>query len=269
VSEAVFIPLDDARPGDQPARARFEATEIARGPWDPDAQHGGAPAALLVRAFEQLAGADGLTLARLTYELVRPVPLGALEVAVQVVRPGRRVQLLEGTIAAGGQEVVKARALRIRRAQAPPAPIVTAPLPPPELGRPSDFGDRGHPFFGSHGVEIRFVEGAFHEPGPATAWFRLMRPLVAGEQPSPLQLLAAAADFPNGISSSLSWDEYVFINPDLTIYIEREPVGEWIAVEAQTILASGGVGISEGVLHDERGRVGRATQALLVAPRPT
>ena len=84
---------------------------------------------------------------------------------------------------------------------------------------------------------------------------------------SPLQLLAAAGDFGNGISSVLPWAEYVFINPDLTLYIEREPLGEWVALEAQTLIAPEGIGTSESILYDERGRVGRATQALYVAAR--
>ena len=115
-------------------------------------------------------------------------------------------------------------------------------------------------------IEIRFVAGAFGG-GPATAWFRLTSPLVAGEDPSPLQRLAAAGDFGNGISATLSWDDYLYINPDLTLYVEREPVGEWICLDSQTRIARDGVGVAESVLYDVHGRVGRATQALLVAPR--
>jgi hypothetical protein len=255
LAEAIFIPSDGG----------FIATEIARGPWDPNAQHGGAPAALLTRAFEQLPGGENLAISRLTFELLRPVPLGRLEVAADIVRPGRRVQLLEGTIVAGGQEVVRARALRVRRAQAP-ASSVAPPPPPPSEGVEAQLDVGGRTFFGSHGMEIRFVAGGFYELGAATAWFRLRVPLVAGEEPSALQRLAAAADFPNGISAVVPWNEYLFINPDLTIYVDREPAGEWIAVDAQTVIAEGGVGISEGALYDQRGRVGRAMQSLLVAP---
>ena len=121
--------------------------------------------------------------------------------------------------------------------------------------------------FSPDAIEVRFVAGTFYERGPATAWFRLRIPLVAGEDPSALQQLAAAGDFGNGISSSLSWDEYLFINPDLTLYVERAPAGEWIALDARTTIAADGIGLSEGILYDERGRVGRATQALLVARR--
>src|ERR1700723_824497 len=94
------------------------ANGLARGPWDPDAQHGGAPAALLAREFEHTVSPDdGLAFARLTYELLRPVPLGPLDVRAELVRPGKRVQLLDGSITTpDGLEVVRARAVRVRAA---------------------------------------------------------------------------------------------------------------------------------------------------------
>jgi acyl-Coa thioesterase superfamily protein len=245
----------------------FLATELARGPWDPQAQHGGAPAALLMRAFEQLPAADGLQVSRVTYEFLRPAPLGELEVTAEVVRPGRRVQLSEASMSAAGVEVVRARALQIQRAD--PGATRTPPGPPPgpEYGSENDFRPPHRPMFSPDAIEIRFVTGTFNGGGPASAWFRLRREIVAGEETSPLQRLAAAGDFGNGISSTLSWDEYLFINPDLTLYVDREPVGEWICLEAQTIISPDGAGTAESVLYDTRGRVGRAIQALLVARR--
>jgi Thioesterase-like superfamily len=252
----------------QAANGRFVASEYARGPWDPNAQHGGAPAALLMRAFEQLPSDDGLALARVTYELLRPAPIGPVEVRAETVRPGRRVQLLEATMVAdGGVEVVRARALRVRRAQADDAgPGDASPPAGPGDGRPMSLVPPHRPMFAPDAVEIRFVSGDWGD-NPCAAWFRLCRPLVPGETPSPLQHLAAAGDFGNGISAALSWDDYLFINPDLTLYVERDPVGEWICLESQTRIWAGGIGIAESVLYDSRGRVGRATQALLVAPR--
>jgi hypothetical protein len=244
------------------------ATELARGPWDPGAQHGGAAAALLIREFERLDG-PGLALARVTYEFLRPVPLGRLEVDADIVRPGKRVQLLEGAIRApDGIEVVRARALRIARAD-PDVPTTTTTHPPlgPEHGHGNELRSPHRPMFAPDAIEITFVEGRFHGAGPATAWFRLKVPIVAGEEPSPLERLAAAGDFGNGISSSLSWDDYVFINPDLTLYIDREPAGEWIGLESHTYIAREGVGTAESVLYDRDGRVGRATQSLLIARR--
>jgi Thioesterase-like superfamily len=245
----------------------IRATELARGPWDPGAQHGGAAAALLMREFERLDG-PGLALARVTYEFLRPVPLGDLEVDADVVRPGKRVQLLEGAIRApDGIEVVRARGLRIARVDPQVPTTESAPPRGPENGRDNDLRSPHRPMFAPDAIEIRFVEGDFHGGGSATAWFRLRVPIVAGEEPSPLQRLAAAGDFGNGISSILSWDEYMFINPDLTLYVDREPAGEWIALESRTFIGRAGVGTAESVLYDKDGRVGRATQSLLIAPR--
>lgn len=243
------------------------ATEFARGPWDPDAQHGGAPAALMMRALERLddGGAD-LQIVRVTYELVRPVPLGELIVEAWVVRPGRRVQLLEASLQTADRvEVVKARALRVARA---PITVGSVPerTPPGPEGLPVSHVPRfGEASFPGGAMEIRMAEGDILETGPATAWFRLRVPLVAGEQPTALQRLVAAADFPNGISSELSWNDWLFINPDLTVYIEREPVGEWICLDGRTRVIEGGVGLAQAVLFDQHGRVGRSLQSLYVA----
>jgi hypothetical protein len=242
------------------------ATGLARGPWDANAQHGGAPAALLARAFERaVSPGDGLVFARLTYELLRPVPLGPLEVHCELVRPGKRVQLLDGSITTpDGVEVVRARAVRVRAADVD-AGSVEPPPPGPAGGRPNDFRRNELERFPTDAMEIVFVKGSFYELGPATAWFRLRAPLVTDEAPSGLQRLAAAAEFPNGIATEVPWGEYVFINPDLTIYVFREPVGEWICLDARMIVADGGVGFSEAILFDQRGRVGRSLQSLYVA----
>lgn len=262
-SEAVFTGSD----------SRFVATDYARGPWDAGAQHGGAPAALLMRAFEALPAADDLVIARVTYELLRPAPLGEVLVEAEVSRRGRRVQLLEGALrTADGTEIVRGRALQVRRVDQEAAPTAAEPPPPaPDSGREHEPGSGGfsppyRPMFAPDAIEIRFVSGVFGR-GPSTAWFRLRVPIVAGEEPSALQRLAAAGDFGNGISAALPWESYVFINPDLTLYIERAPKGEWICLDARTIIPAAGVGLAESVIYDRRGRVGRAIQSLLIAPR--
>jgi hypothetical protein len=261
VAEAIFIPQGDGR---------YFATGSARGPWDPNAQHGGAPASLLAHAFEALPAVEGLEIARITYELLRPVPLGDLIVRAEVVRPGRRVQLMDASIVTPDEvEVVRARALSVQRARDMPDEVLTSGSvpPPPVDGRANDYPPQHHKLFALDGVELRFVAGAFREPGPATAWFRLRLPVIQGAETTPLQRMTAAADFGNGISAPFSWDEYLFINPDLTLYVEREPLGEWVCLEATTRISAGGIGLSESVMYDERGRVGRAVQSLLVAKR--
>lgn len=259
VPEAIFV-----RAGE-----RYVATELARGPWDPGAQHGGAPAALLMRGFEGLGDGSELALARVTYEFMRPVPLASLSVRAALVRSGKRVALLEGSLLdEAGTELVRARALRVRRAQGGGALPDEAELPGPDSGRSVNFpAVTVRPMFATDAMDIRFTSGHFAKPGPAGAWFRLRVPLVAGELTSPLQRLAAAADFGNGISSTVSWEDHLFINPDLTLYIGREPVGEWIHLDARTSISPQSVGLAMGALRDARGPVGHAAQALVVQRR--
>jgi acyl-coenzyme A thioesterase PaaI-like protein len=258
-SEAVFV-----RDGD-----RFRATDLALGPWAPGALHGGAPAALLAHAFAAAAPSAELRPARITYEFVRPVPVGPLRVRVEVIRPGRRVTLLDGFLTdPEGIEVSRARALLIVPSQIDAAVSEPLPFAGPDAGEVNDWHE-DRPMFATHAMEIRFVDGVFRQPGPATAWFRLRHPLIAGEPVSGIERLAAAADFGNGIASVLSWTEHTFINPDLTVYVEREPAGEWVALQSQMRVTHGSVAMAESVLWDERGRIGRAIQTLLVGPRAT
>ncbi len=268
---------------------RFVATDLGLGPWAPGALHGGAPAALLVHCLGA-AAPEALALARVTYEFVRPVPMGTLEVEVSVVRPGRRVTLLDGMLREeSGTELVRARALFVapsalaadRPDSDPPVPGSDSPVPGsdspcsgpgppfpgPAEGAANDWSSPGPRRFAIDAMEIRFVAGRFSEPGPATAWFRLRYPLIAGRLTAPLELMAAAGDFGNGIASVLSWDDHMFINPDLTLYVERAPVGEWVALQSQMRVSVGSVATAESLLWDERGRIGRAVQSLVVGPR--
>jgi hypothetical protein len=249
---------------------RFRATQLTRGPWDPGAQHGGAPAALLGRAIERVEPGSGMRVARITFELLRPVPVAELRVETELVRPGRRVQLVAARLYAGETRVMQALALRMRRADGV-APVVAAAgdvggVPGPETEQPLSTHDGG-PAFANGGVELRFARGGYLERGPALVWIRMLAPVVAGEEPSGLSRLLAAGDFGNGASAVLDWDAHVFINPDLTVHVARDPVGEWIALDAATTIGDDGTGLAVATLHDERGQVGVALQSLFVDHR--
>jgi hypothetical protein len=249
----------------------FVATELTRGPWDPGAQHAGPPSALLGREIELVEGGEGFQVARVTFEILRPVPIGAVRVEAEVVRPGRSVQMIEASLRGeDGTELVKARAWRIRQAEIEiPADVVTTPAAPPgpEEGDEPGFFETGQSVGYHTAMEWRSVGGGFLEPGPATVWMRMGCALVAGEEPTPLQRTLVAADVGNGISAVLDWRRYLFINVDLSVHLERMPEGEWVCVDAVTLPQRNGIGSAESVLSDERGRIGRAVQALLVAER--
>jgi hypothetical protein len=249
---------------------RFVATELTRGPWDPGAQHAGPPAALLGHALEALPEAGDFQVGRVTFEILRAVPIMPVEVSARVVRPGRRVQLLEAELSAGGEVLMRATAWRIRTnpVELPAEAVLDSPPPPPpERGSEVSFFPTGQEHGYHTGMEVRFISGSFLEPGPAVAWLRMRAALIAGEEPSPLQRVLIVADVGNGISASLDYRRYLFINVDLTVHLERMPAGEWICVDAATLPQPNGVGTAESVLADGEGRIGRAVQTLLISER--
>jgi hypothetical protein len=255
----------------EPDGDRYLATELTRGPWDPGAQHAGPPAALLGREIERLPDAEEFQVGRVTCEILRSVPIAPLYVSARVVRPGRRVQLVEAELKDEANEtLVRASAWRIRTApvEIPPEAIAAAGPPPgPEQGAEVEFFPTGQELGYHTAMECRFIEGGFVEPGPAIVWLRMRQPLVSGEAPSPLQRVLVTADVGNGVSASLDYRRYLFINVDLTVHLERMPAGEWVCVDAVTLPQPNGLGTAESVLSDERGRIGRALQTLLISER--
>ncbi len=254
----------------EPDGAGFLATELTRGPWDPGAQHAGPPAALLGRALELLPEAEHFQVCRLTFEILRQVPIAPVEVEARIVRPGRRVQMIEAELRIDGEVLMMVRAWRLRTAPVDlPADVVAIPPGPalPSEPGPTSFFPTGESVGYHTAMEIRFVSGSFLELGPAAAWLRMRHPLVADEEPSPLQRLLIAADVGNGISGAVDFRRFVFVNVDLTVQIERLPEGEWVCVDAVTLPRPRGNATAESVLSDERGRLGRAMQTLLVAER--
>jgi len=263
MAEALFRPDGD----------RWLPDPLTRGPWSPDAMHGGPVAALLARAAERVEAPSPMHPARLTIDLMRPVPLVPLRVRTTVLRPGKKVQWVEARLLAGDDvEVARATLLRIR-IQDIAWPATTGGgdtariIPGPEAAAPVRPLFTADPAYHSAATEHRVVRGAWGELGPTTDWIRLRIPLVAGETPSPLQRVAAVADFGNGISAALPYESYRFINPDLTLTLHRPPAGEWVCLDAATFPERHGVGVAESVLYDERGRIGHATQTLLLEAR--
>jgi len=248
-------------------------SSYTRSPWSPESLHGGAPSALLVGEVERHADGNDTNVARLTVDLVRPVPVAPLIIDVETVRPGKRVRVVAATLrtASDGEACVRMTALLLRDTpteipEATPQPTAMTDAPGPDDSADADI-DWPFEAFHTHGCEVRFAQGRWLEPGPAFVWIRLRRPVLAGEEPSPMQRAAAAADSGNGVSSVLPFDHWTFVNPDLTIHAYRPPVGEWIGLDAVTLLGDRGAGTAVSAMYDVRGRFARAAQSLLVAPR--
>ena len=259
MSESIFEPVGDAL---------YRATEAGLGPWSDQALHGSVPAMLMAREIERFPSELPMFVARMTIELLRPVRRTPLAIKSRLVRPGRKVQLVEASLWDGEQEVARATALRIRRATVDvPQGLEAPPYGLPESLPPWTGAWQTGPAYHLLGVEIRVGEDVQPGKAPGWAWFRLRLPLVPGEEPSELIRVCAAADFPNGISFVVDPRKTSFLNPDLTIYINRLPVDEWVLVDAHTWLEPHGAGLAEGALYDRHGRIGRSLQGLIVEPR--
>ena len=241
---------------------RYVPSELTRGPWDPGAQHAGPPAALVGREIERLGSEAPCQVGRITFEIMRAVPIAPLRVEARVERPGRSVELVEATLSDDDGEVIRASAWRVRLQDVEFAPELTSeastpiaansastlrpgysPAPPSEAHE-RDFFDTGQAVGYHTAMEYRFVSGAFLEPGPAIVWMRMRQPLVAGEEPSPLQRVLAAADSGNGVSATLDWARYVFINVDFSVHLNRLPSGDWVCLDAITIPEPTGIGLA-------------------------
>ncbi len=253
---AFYEPLGDGR---------FSSTPHTRGPWDPAFQHAGPPAALLGRALERCEPRDGFVLARATFEILRAVPVAEVEVGARVVRPGRSVELLEGELTTGGEPVMTVRAWRVKASTAPDVNRDGPPPPRPDEATPPPAGLDGVGY--GRAVERRGAAGGGGRRRPATVWTRLLQPIVPGEVPTGVQRVLAVADSGNGVSAVLSWDEWLFVNPELTVHFRREPRGEWICLDAETSIAHAGAGLARSVLSDDDGVVAQGAQSLLVMPR--
>src|SRR5215469_9538960 len=242
----------------------FQPSEFAVGPWSPDLLQGSAYGGLLVRALEGHEAASGMTLARMTFDFWRPVTREWLTPAVTVLREGRRARTLEATLVQAGTPVSRCTAVFLRAdpAASPPVAPGAAPAIGPDASRPVPEHVRAwSPFF--MGVDTRVAEGDLLRPGPAAAWFHLLRPLVAGEENSALVHAVAAADLAAGISAVVNLREWSFVNPDLTIALWRVPQLPWILLAAETHVGDQGTGVARGLLSDKAGPFGACELTLI------
>jgi hypothetical protein len=245
--------------------------EKTRGPWSEDAQHGGPVAALVAALLEDHETERALRVIRITYEFLRPLPLLPLTVRLRASDTGRSVQRIEVEVRLAGadQVVAVARALRMREKPVVLPVVDEGPLPPPPDTCPAvDTGSAPWVGLVTHGVEMRQAGGAaFQQPGPATVWFRLRQPVLDGVPLTPLQRVALVADFGNGISSVAPFADFLFVNADLTVAVQRAAEGEWICLDSASHIGGRGIGLTSSRILDGAGTLGHALQCLLVAAR--
>lgn len=246
-------------------------TGYSRGPWDPGSMHAGPPSALLAAEALRAHPRDDARLVRIAVEILGPVPLQPVTVTSEVERRGRKVELLQASLHAGGREVMRARLWRMRSdpslvvpeqyAAARPSP------PPPAQGVHQPFFAGVEPLGYGDSLETAFLAGAWREVGPARVWLRMRVALVEGEPVAPHTRVLVVGDSGNGASAAVPFEEWVFVNPEVTVHLLREPVGEWVLLEASTEVAADGIGLAVSRISDQQGFVARGAQSLFVDRR--
>ncbi len=250
----------------------IQPTEYTRGPWMADAQHGGPPAALLQRLIEGETEPDHW-IARMSVELLAPVPLAPLTFTTERQQLSRRVQVAVAELLSDGRLVARARARILRQSK----PVVsespesdgpfTVPGAETQREAPAWFVGQDHLTFHQKALDHRWEVGDFDSPGSALCWQRLNRPVISGEDATGQQRVMAVADIASGVSAVLSTASgYGMINSDLDVAFVRPPVGEWIRTDATTRLGPKGTGVCASTLCDELGVVAHGTQTLLGRP---
>lgn len=252
MTEAYFEPL-----GTHDGWEVFRATEHTVSAWGPDLQHGAPPSAILARAMDRLERSDSTRIARVTVDLLGAVPLGEVRTRARIVRPGRRIQLLESELEAGGRVVARASAWRMAIGDSTEVEqSADQPRVLPAVDQDSAFLRK----WTSGYIDSLEIRGALD----GTVWARPRFPLVTGETRTPVEQVMCVADLANGVGAVLDPTQWRFLNTDVVTHLHRRPVGEWIGVTADASIGPDGVGATSGTLYDETGAIGHTLQALLV-----
>lgn len=250
----------------------FMPTRHTGGAWSESEQHISPMGGLVVHEMqahaaaqdEQLGTSNAPAITRLSMDILGVLPLEEFDVQVEVIRPGRTVELLEAVVTSGGRPAVRVRAWRLATSDtqevaggegpALPAPQTLQPWPMTSLW-PGDY---------IASLDVRLTRPP--APGRATAWVNTPLQLVEAEPSSDLARFIALVDTANGIAVRRSPREWMFPNVDLTIHLHRQPTGDWVGLDTTVIFGAGGHGLTSTVLHDVLGPVGQASQTLTVRP---
>lgn len=244
----------------------FRPTEHVSGAWDESTQHIGPALGLLVHAAELDCAerrADPMVVSRLSYELLGVVPMDTVDVRVDVIRPGRTIELVEVTYGHGDRIGTRLRAwLQQPRDTASIVGDGFDPIPPPDSMEPWDPTSVWPGGFLASAQVRRDSAG----PGRARYWVRTDVPLIEGEQVSSLARTAGLIDIANGVAIRADPASVQFPNIDLTAHLVREPRGEWVGFDTRVTFGPGGLGLTASVIHDEDGPLGTVSQSLTVRP---
>jgi hypothetical protein len=239
----------------------YVPTEASRGPWSPNSLHGRVVIGLLGYELERTHGGPEWMPARLTVDMYRLPDSSPITAVTRVVRGGKRIKIVDCELISGGKSVARGTCQFLIRGENAPGKTWSPPnwdapkpdaLPVPPLGQ-----------FGERMWKMRNVSNWFS--GIETrrcAWMAEIHELVEGVPLTPFTRVAVAADFASPLANRHE-PGLGYINTDVTVYLHRLPVGEWIGFEKINHHASDGVAIGGCFLYDVEGPIGSANIAAL------
>lgn len=254
---AYFARIDDRR---------FQPSVHTGGAWNLTEQHIAPALGLLTHLVERdcLERADDFAMARLSYDILGPLPIEPFDADVHVVRSGRTVELMEASLSHNMRPVVRLRAWLLKRQDtenlaATPMPRIAPPLDMAPWDATSVW--RGE-FIKT--VSVRRTE---ESPGRAAYWLRPQLALLDDEPVSSLARAAGLFDVANGMAARVNPTEVAFPNVDLTVHLFGAPRSDWLGFDTSVSFGSNGLGLTSTVMHDEsEGPIGVIAQALTVRP---
>jgi acyl-Coa thioesterase superfamily protein/acyl-CoA thioesterase superfamily protein len=245
----------------------FTPTEAANGPWDPKSLHGRVIIGLLAFVIEERHGDPDFVPARLTVDMFRlPNIMTPIEVTTRAIREGLRIRVVEADFISGGVAMARASCQLLRRTENPPGNVWSPPNW--DVPSPADIPPPTDRRLGMNGKwTTRPIIGAMGTVGPRRLWMSEVRELVEGTPLTPFVRVAVAADFASPFANA--GDQGLgFINSDVTLYLRRLPVQEWIGFEVVNHQSTDGIAIGECWLYDEAGPIGTSTVAALAQRKP-
>ena len=252
----------------QTHQAKYDPTKATIGPWSSDLQHGGPPCALLTNALRIFPSRENLKIARVTIEFFGAVPVKPCEIKTQIVRPGKKVELLKGEVISGGKTFLLAHAWRIKSESGISDSVSDGFETPRFPGPQAQKNFPGVDYFPyAEALEWRFSEGTFDKTGPATVWTKSRIPLIEGRDMDGLEALILMIDSANGVSAELDICEWTFVPVDMTVGFYRQPVGPWVGMAARTSIGNEGIGQTTTTIFDNNGSVGKSIHTLFIRPR--
>lgn len=239
---------------------RLVPSPTAASPWSDEMLNGHHMGGLIGWGVQR-DGADAeFQLSRMTVDMVRAVPMVPLRVETRRTRDGRRLRAVDVSVLADDVEVLRGSAVLLRRSEHP----VSEPWTPPPWDVPGPEQIEG-PAGGPMSWEIRRIN-PWGSEGPGRVWMRETADFVAGEPLTPLLRAALMADFTNPLSNS-GPDGLAFINTDVSMYLVRDPRGEWIGMESAGHLGDEGIAFGTTWMYDQDGRIGHCVAGALPDPR--